>query len=129
MKTRVLIAEDDAASRELLAELLETWGYTVEQAMDGQEALCLVRTNPPDVLLMDVQMPTLGGPAVAGQLRADSRFSSLPIIALTAFAMRGDRERLLDAGFNEYLTKPLNTALLRDVIARYANQMLGQRRK
>ena len=61
MKTRVLIAEDDAASRELLAELLETWGYTVEQAMDGQEALCLVRTNPPDVLLMDVQMPTLGG--------------------------------------------------------------------
>jgi CheY-like chemotaxis protein len=109
---KILIAEDDPASRELLWELLVGRAYRVVQACDGREALQKIEQERPDLVVLDVQMPGLDGLAVLRQLREDPRFSALPVVALSAYAMRGDRERGLAAGFDAYLTKPIDAAAL-----------------
>jgi len=111
MKT-VLIAEDNPINRELLRELLEIRGYTVTEACNGQEALVMVEQAPPDLLLLDIGMPLLDGFAVVRNLRENPRFASLPVVAVTAYAMQGDRERIMDAGFDGYLSKPVNSSTL-----------------
>lgn len=110
---KILVAEDDQPSRELIREILETCGYQVLEARDGREALQRVEETAPDLVLLDIQMPAMDGSAVLRQLRQDSRFASLPVVAVTAYAMRGDREKALAAGFDAYLTKPLNAAALK----------------
>jgi len=119
MSRKILVADDNAASRELIMEVLEMSGYDVMGAADGQEAVSQARAGQPDLLLVDIQMPRLDGFGVLRELRADSRFASLRVVALTAFAMHGDRERALDAGFNGYITKPVDIALLRQEILKY----------
>jgi CheY-like chemotaxis protein len=111
MKT-VLIAEDNPINRELLRELLEIRGYTVEEACDGQEAVAMVEQAPPDILLLDIGMPLLDGFGVVRKLRENPRFTSLPVVAVTAYAMQGDREKILDSGFDGYLSKPVNSSSL-----------------
>jgi len=111
MKT-VLIAEDNAINRELLRELLEIRGYTVAEACNGQEALAMVEQAPPDILLLDIGMPLLDGFAVVRKLRENPRFASLPVVAVTAYAMQGDREKIMDSGFDGYLSKPVNSGTL-----------------
>ncbi len=118
MKKRILIAEDDDASRELLAEHLASWGYEVVQAQDGKEALAMICSSPPALALLDIQMPNMHGTDVVKTLRQDARLSHVPVIALTALAMRGDRERLLDLGFTEYLSKPLDPQILKRIMKR-----------
>jgi CheY-like chemotaxis protein len=109
---RVLIAEDNPVNRELLFELLETRGYAVSEASDGQEALKMVESIRPDILLLDIGMPVLDGYAVARKIRDDPKFVAMPILAITAYAMQGDREKILDSGFDGYLSKPINAAAL-----------------
>jgi CheY-like chemotaxis protein len=111
--SRILVADDNAASRELIREVLEVSGYEVVEAADGQEAVSRARESPPDLALVDIQMPRLDGFGVLRELRADPRLSGLNIVALTAFAMQGDRERALEAGFDGYITKPVDIAALR----------------
>lgn len=111
MKT-ILIAEDNPVNRELLRELLEIRGCIVEEACDGQEALAMVERTPPDVLLLDIGMPLLDGYAVVRKLRENPRFDSLPVVAVTAYAMQGDREKIMNSGFDGYLSKPVNSASL-----------------
>jgi two-component system cell cycle response regulator DivK len=111
MKT-ILIAEDNPTNRELLRELLEIRGYTVAEARDGQEALAMVEQTPPDILLLDIGMPQLDGFGVVRKLRENPRFVSLPVVAVTAYAMQGDREKILNSGFDGYLSKPVNSASL-----------------
>lgn len=118
MKT-ILFADDSPANRELVREFLEAAGYTVIEAGNGQEALEQVRADRPDLLLLDIQMPKHDGFQVLAELRRDPQFASLPVIALTAFAMRGDRERALEAGFDGYLTKPIDFVALRAEISRH----------
>ncbi len=113
---RILVAEDHEPSRELVREILEGHGYRVTEARDGREALQRIQESAPDLVLMDIQLPLLNGFAVLSQLRQDPRFAALPVVAVTAFAMRGDRERALTAGFNAYLTKPIDSTLLREQI-------------
>ena len=115
---RILIADDKATSRELLRTVLERLGYAVYEAADGEEAVQKARAETPDLILLDLQMPIRSGYEVLGALRQDARFAALPILALTASAMQGDRERALAAGFTEYLTKPVALAHLRDEIRR-----------
>jgi CheY-like chemotaxis protein len=115
---RILLAEDNLPSRELVREILETLGYQVIEACDGGEALDKVRANEPDLVLMDIQMPVMDGFAVLSQLRKEYRFAKLPVIALTAYAMEGDREKILEAGFDGYTTKPINAATLSTEIKR-----------
>lgn len=113
---RILVAEDDLASRELIREILEARGYEVVEAGDGQEAVQKIAEKKPDLVLLDIQMPVLDGFGVLRQLRQDSRFATLRVVALTAYAMRGDREKALAAGFDAYFTKPVDaTALSRQI--------------
>jgi CheY-like chemotaxis protein len=111
MKT-VLIAEDNPTNRELLRELLEIRGYTVAEACNGKEALAKVEAAPPDILLLDIGMPLMDGFAVVRSLRENPRFSALPVVAVTAYAMQGDREKILNSGFDGYLSKPVNSSSL-----------------
>ncbi len=110
---KILVAEDDLASRELIREILETCGYQVLEARDGREALQRVEETAPDLVLLDIQRPVMDGFAVLRQLRQDSRFATLRVAAITAYAMRGDREKALRAGFDAYITKPIDATALR----------------
>lgn len=115
---RILIVDDKATSRELLRTVLEKDGYTILEAADGDEALQKARTENPDMIMLDLQMPVRNGYEVLTELRQDFRYATLPIIALTASAMQGDREKALAAGFTAYLTKPVTLAHLRDEVRR-----------
>ena len=109
---KILIAEDNPVNRELLHELLEARGYEVEEAENGQEALQMIAQSRPDALLLDLNMPVLDGFSTVRKIREDAAISSLPVLAVTAYAMRGDREKTLQAGFDGYLSKPINPAAL-----------------
>jgi CheY-like chemotaxis protein len=115
---RILIVDDKATSRELLRTVLEKQGYEVIEAGDGVEALRQARADSLDLILLDLQMPIRNGYDVLDELRQDPQYAAIPVIALTASAMQGDREKALAAGFTGYLTKPLALARLRDEIQR-----------
>ena len=119
MSRTILVADDNTASRELIREVLEMTGYDVVEAADGQQAVSAARANAPDLVLVDIQMPRLDGYGVLRELRADPRLSNLHVVALTAYAMQGDRDRALDAGFDGYITKPVDIAALRQEIKRF----------
>ncbi|MBV8551662.1 MAG: response regulator [Acidobacteriaceae bacterium] len=114
----VLVADDRDASRELIRTLLEHSGYSVIEAANGAEAIQLACENIPDLIILDLQMPTKDGFTVLRELRADERFKKTPIVALTASAMIGDKERALMEGFTAYLTKPLSLSAIRSELAR-----------
>ncbi len=115
---RILIVDDKATSRELLGTVLERQGYAVSEAANGEEALEKVRSETPDLVLLDLQMPIRNGYEVLGELRKDAAYAMLPVIALTASAMQGDREKALAAGFTGYLAKPVALSHLREEIQR-----------
>ncbi|MFL6312095.1 MAG: response regulator [Terriglobales bacterium] len=115
---KILIADDKATSRELLRTVLERQGYEVMEAADGEEALQKALAEFPDLILLDLQMPRRTGYEVLGELRKHTRHAALPIIALTASAMQGDRERALAAGFTGYLAKPVALVHLREEVQR-----------
>ncbi|HSU30591.1 MAG TPA: response regulator [Bryobacteraceae bacterium] len=115
---RILIAEDRPASLELICTVLESVGYEVVGVADGQEALEKASENSIDLFLLDLQMPKLDGFGVVTQLRKQPNFANTPIVALTASAMNGDRERALAAGFSAYITKPVDIRFLRSEIER-----------
>ena len=115
---RILVADDNPVSRELVREILDSPDYVVIEAEDGREALELIDRMKPDLVLLDIQMPGQDGFSVIRQLRSDGRYANLPVIALTAFAMRGDREKALEAGFDGYITKPIRPSLLRERVER-----------
>ena len=117
-KPRILIADDRPSSRELLRLVLERSGYEVIEAEDGVQAVDRARTGNPDLILLDLQMPVLDGYGVLAALRSETRFRNLPVLALTASAMRGDRERIMEAGFTDYLAKPAGPEIVRETVAR-----------
>jgi two-component system, cell cycle response regulator DivK len=118
---RILIVEDKATSRELLRTVLEQQGYQVDEAPDGEAALRMIRELTPDLVLMDLQIPARDGFAVMREIRKDPRLQSVPVVAVTASAMQGDREKVLAAGFTGYIAKPVSLVQLR----REVNQLLG----
>lgn len=117
MKT-ILVVDDNIVNQELLVEVLDSWGYKVLQASSGVEALSICETATPDLVLLDLQMPDMDGFAVANAMRLETPRLTCPIVAVTAFAMRGDREKALGRGFDGYLTKPLDFASLHQEISR-----------
>jgi CheY-like chemotaxis protein len=122
---KILIAEDRPSSRELIRTVLEGCGYIVCEASDGRQAVEVARREHPDLLIVDLQMPALDGLGVLAELRRDPRFAAVPIVALTASAMQGDRERALEAGFTEYITKPVNLRFLREELTRLLGAPAG----
>ena len=110
---RVLVADDNPAGRELVREGLAAHVSSIVEAANGREALEKIREMQPDLVLLDIQMPEMDGYEVLREIRGDPSLQGLRVVALTAFAMQGDRERALDAGFDEYLTKPVSVATLK----------------
>jgi CheY-like chemotaxis protein len=105
--TKILLVEDSEMSRDMLARRLARRGYEVVIAVDGGQGVTLARTAAPDLILMDMNLPVLDGSEATRQLRAAPATRSIPIIALTAHAMSGDREKALEAGCDDYDTKPI----------------------
>jgi two-component system cell cycle response regulator DivK len=121
MTPKILVVEDNALHRELLTDLLRATGFEVLEAGDGEEGIRVAREERPDLIVMDMQMPVMDGIRAASILKADPDTRSIKILAVTAFAMKGDRERILMSGVDEYLPKPVNTRELPNIVRR----MLG----
>ena len=119
---KVLVADDKATGRELIRTVLEQCGHSVFEACDGMEAVRKAREVLPDLIILDLHMPELDGFGAFRELRADERFTGTPIVALTASAMQGDRERALAAGFTSYLAKPIGLNVLRGEVERLLAQ-------
>ena len=105
----ILIVEDDPKNLKLIRDLLQIRGYTTLEATDGIQGVDMAKAKMPDLIFMDMQMPVMDGFEAINILKADPVTKSIPIIALTAFAMQGDREKCMEAGCNDYITKPLDT--------------------
>jgi CheY-like chemotaxis protein len=104
---RILIIEDNPTNMELMSYLLTAFGHTPLTAFDGESGVRLAREATPDLILCDVHLPKLDGYGVVGLLKGDPQLRRIPVLAVTALAMVGDRERLLDAGFDGYIGKPI----------------------
>ncbi len=102
-----MLAEDNPANMTTMSEYLQTLGFKIIQAQNGMEAVEKASTDSPDLILMDIQMPEMDGLEAIRRLRQDQKFTHTPIFALTALAMPGDRQRCLDAGATDYITKPV----------------------
>jgi two-component system cell cycle response regulator len=116
MPKKILVIEDNEANRMLVRQILKYHGYEVLEAADGAAGLEMAREHMPDLILLDLQMPVMGGFAVIRELRETPELSKLKVIAVTSFAMKGDREKALEAGFDEYVTKPIDTRKFVEIV-------------
>lgn len=119
MPHKILIVEDNVNNRSLLLDILSFLGYEVSVATDGQEGVVVARKLMPDLILMDIQMPGMDGMTAAAILKGDPATSGLKIIALTSFAMQGDEDKFMAAGFDGYISKPVNTRELPELVKRW----------
>jgi CheY-like chemotaxis protein len=115
----ILVVEDNPLNMELATDILQTAGYTVLQADDANNAIALAKSEKPDLILMDVSLPGMDGLVATAILKRDPQTSEIPLIALTAHAMKGDKERALAAGCDDYLTKPIDARVLVEAVARF----------
>lgn len=127
MSTRILLIEDNEQNRYLATFLLERHGYQVDSAADGAEGVRAAAANPPDIILLDIQLPQMDGHAVARALRALPALDATPIIAVTSYAMVGDREKSLEAGCDGYIEKPIDPDTFVDTIRRMVDSVRGTR--
>ena len=109
---RILVVEDNPLNLKLVRDVLGAAGYDVVEATSGEEGLRLAAEQPPDLVLMDLQLPGIDGHAALQQLRGDPRTAGIPVVAVSAFAMQADRERALGSGFDGYLEKPISVRAL-----------------
>jgi len=119
LEHRILIVEDNPLNMELATDILVAAGHTVLQAEDGSTAIALVKSEKPALVLMDVSLPGMDGLQTTAVLKRDPQTKDIPVIALTAHAMKGDRESALAAGCDDYLTKPIDAKLLFETIRRF----------
>ncbi|EIM29531.1 response regulator [Microvirga lotononidis] len=110
MKKTVLIVEDNELNMKLFNDLLEAHGYATLKTSHGIEAMELARAHKPDLILMDIQLPEVSGLEVTRWLKADDELKSIPVIAITAFAMKGDEERIREGGCEAYMSKPISVS-------------------
>ncbi len=122
MSQTILVVEDNKNNSNLLKDILTFHGYQVTVASDGNEGVALAREMMPDLILMDIQMPCMDGMTACTILKGGATTGKLKIIALTSFAMQGDQEAFLAAGFDGYLSKPINTRILPDQILEWLNE-------
>jgi two-component system cell cycle response regulator DivK len=130
MTSRVLLIEDNEQNRYLTTFLLERHGYTVEVAGDGPTGIRMAVESPPDLILLDIQLPTMDGYAVARSLRGVPSLDPTPIVAVTSYAMVGDREKCLEAGCSGYIEKPIDpetfVGQVEAVVAEYRRSVDGR---
>ena len=119
MKKTVLIVEDNELNMKLFNDLLEAHGYATLKTASGIDAIELARAHKPDLILMDIQLPEVSGLEVTKWLKDDSELRSIPVVAITAFAMKGDEERIRQGGCEAYLSKPISVAKFIDTVRQY----------
>jgi two-component system, cell cycle response regulator DivK len=119
---RVLIVEDNEKNMKLVRDVLQATGYGTLEATTGEEAVELALSHAPALVLMDVQLPGINGVETLERMRQNERTASIPVLALTAQAMSGDRERFLDAGFDGYLAKPVDVRALIEAVREHCNR-------
>jgi two-component system, cell cycle response regulator DivK len=122
---RILVVEDNERNMKLFRDVLSAMGYRTLEATSGGEAVEMAAEHAPDLVLMDIQMPDIDGVEALRRLRADARTASLRVLAVTAQAMQGDREHFLAAGFDGYLSKPVNVQELLGTVRRYCDGRAG----
>ena len=115
--SRILVVEDNDRNRRLLKILLQAQGYEVIEAASGEEVMKYLEDNRPDLILMDIQLPNIDGLELTKEIKNSPETIDIPIIAVTAYAMKGDKERILEAGCDAYVSKPIDTRKLPLVIA------------
>ncbi len=118
----VLIVEDNELNMKLFHDLLDAHGYRTLQTRNGMEALRLAREQRPDLILMDIQLPEVSGLEVTKWLKDDEQLRDIPVIAVTAFAMKGDEERIRQGGCEAYISKPISIAMFLDTVRRYLGE-------
>ena len=119
---RILVVEDNEKNMKLFRDVLQAKGYEIVEATTGERAVELAIEHGPALVLMDIQLPDIDGVEALGRLRADERTASIPVLALTAQAMEGDRERFLAAGFDGYVSKPVNIVELVGTVQQHCDE-------
>jgi len=119
MPSRVLVVEDNEMNMQLFEYLLEESGFVILKATSGEDALKMVDEEVPDLILMDIHLPGMDGLSVVRELKSDARLQNIPILALTAHAMRGDKDRFLQAGCDGYISKPIDIKTFIPSIQKY----------
>ena len=118
---RILVVEDIEMNRKIVRIVLKAKGYEVLEAVDAEEALIMLQDGLPDLILMDIALPGLSGEELTRQIKASTEWCHVPIIALTAAAMKGEQERFRDAGCDDYISKPVDTHALVEIVEHYLN--------
>lgn len=123
MKDKVLIVEDNELNMKLFDDLLSAHGYKVFKANDGRKVLDIARAQKPDLILMDIQLPEVSGLEVTSWLKNDDELKHIPVVAVTAFAMKGDEDRMLTGGCNDYISKPISVVEFINVVQKYLDKI------
>lgn len=122
MAQKILIVEDNELNLKLFRDLLEAHGYETFETKDGNEALSIARNIRPDLILMDIQLPEISGLDITKRLKADDEVSHIPVIAVTAFAMKDDEEMILSAGCEAYMSKPISIPVFISTVQKFLNE-------
>ncbi|MFA4956530.1 MAG: response regulator [Candidatus Methanoperedens sp.] len=117
--TIVLVVEDNKMNMELELEIIEAIGYSVHGAEDGNKAVEMAQKETYDLIIMDIELPDMNGIEAARMIRDRPEYKNTPMIAVTAFAMKGDRERFLASGFNDYVEKPIDVQVFMKILGKY----------
>ena len=122
MTKRILVIEDQEDLRGVLRDLFTSSGYTVIEAVDGAAGVAMAKSDRPDIILMDIQMPIIDGYEATRQIKSDPRLSSIPVVAVSSFAMKGDEEKARAAGCDDYVTKPYSPIQLLRMVRGYLSK-------
>lgn len=125
----VLIVEDNELNMKLFHDLLEAHGISTVQTRNGHLVKELVRENNPDLILMDIQLPEISGLEITKSLKADPEFKDIPIIAVTAFAMKGDEQKIREGGCEDYISKPISVSTFMETVRKYLDPQPEQKEK
>jgi len=121
MAKTILIVEDNDLNMKLFIDLLQAHGYNTLQTMCGRDVMSLAHEHKPDLILMDIQLPDLSGIEVTKMLKTDKELKSIPVVAVTAFAMKGDEEKIREGGCEGYIAKPISVPTFLDTVAKFLN--------
>jgi CheY-like chemotaxis protein len=126
MSARILIVDDNPTNLKLASQVLEVEGCTVDQAADAEQAQEMLQRMTPDLILMDIALPGMDGLTLTRKLKTDAKLRHIPVVAMTAFAMKGDDRKALDAGCDGYITKPIDTRKFPQQVAAFLTPKAGK---
>ncbi len=122
MAKTVLIVEDNELNMKLFHDLLEAYGIETVQTREGKKAFDMVREHKPDLIIMDIQLPEISGLEITKQLKQDEELKSIPVIAVTAFAMKGDEQKIREGGCEDYISKPISVSRFIEVVKKHLDK-------